>query len=125
MSMFDNLFINSDKLPVSDHEKNVLKNVRWITKDFENDLTEIYITDDNKLDINRWEMDTVPKKERPFPDDDGIKGLLGSLKRINERLERIDYHGYIYFGQVVNEKRYEFKAKFTDGILQKVEISKE
>lgn len=124
MSMFDSLFININKLPITEEERIVIGDKKeWQTKDFDCELTEIYITDDDELKINRWEYETVPKEERPYPDDDGLKGLFGCIKRVNERLETIPYHGIINFYGKHNNDWFEFFAKFTDGKL--VSISKE
>lgn len=124
MGMFDYLFIDTKMLPVSDEEKIIIVDEPgWQTKDFENVMTEIYITNDGELKINRWEYEVVPKEERPHPDDDGIAGLVGSLRRSNERLETIPHHGYVRFYTSISGKWYEFNAKFTDGKL--VEIKEE
>ena len=132
MGMFDYLFIDTNMLPISDEEKIIIGNEPgWQTKDFDNILTEIYITNDGELKINRWVYETVPKEERPHPDDDGVLGLAGSLERTNVRLETIPHHGYVNFYTFISNsestppsnKWYEFNAKFTDGKL--VEIKEE
>ena len=121
--MFDNVFINADMLPISDEEKaEIGEGHEWQTKDYENMLTEIYITDDGLLKVSQFELEEVPKKERPYPDGEGILGLMGSLKRIHERLEVLPYHGFINFYGSINKKWYSFNAKFTDGKL--IEITK-
>ncbi len=121
--MFDYLFIDTNMLPISDEEKIIIGDEPgWQTKDFDNVMTEIYITNDGELKINQWEYETVPKEERPHPDDDGIAGLVGSLRRSNERFKTIPYHGYVKFYSSINREWYEFSAKFTDGKL--IEIVK-
>lgn len=125
MGMYDNLIINIDKLPLSDEEKRLMgKNTIWQTKDFECILTEIYITDDDELKINKWNYIEVPKKERKNPDSEGLSGLCGSLKRVNERLENIYYHGHVNFYSYINENFYEFFAKFDNGKLVSIEGGK-
>jgi len=118
MGMFDYLIIDTSMLPISDEEKIILGDKPgWQTKDFDNVMTEIYITNDGELKINQWEYEVVPKEERPHPDGDGIAGLAGSLRRSNEELETIPYHGYVNFYNSINREWYEFRAKFTDGKL--------
>jgi hypothetical protein len=118
MGMFDYLFIDKNMLPISDEEKIIIGDEPgWQTKDFDNVMTEIYITNDGELKINRWEYEVVPKEERPYPDDDGIKGMAGSLRRSNEKLEVIPHHGYVRFYSSINREWHEFNAKFTDGKL--------
>lgn len=116
--MFDNLIINTDKLPITDKEKKLVnKNPNWQTKDFDCQLTEIYITDEDELKINRFEYEEVPKHERPYPNEDGLRGLMGSVKRINERLEPIYYSGELNFYSHVGNDWYEFFAQFNNGKL--------
>ncbi len=118
MGMFDNLIISTDKLPVTEEEKKLIgNNPGWQTKDFDCDMTEIYITDEGKLKINRWDYETVPRKERPYPDEDGLRSIMGSLRRINEHLEIIKHHGCVNFYSNIGKNWYEFRAKFTDGKL--------
>lgn len=121
MGMFDTIFINNNMLPISDEEKKLIgENPNWQTKDLDCDLSEIYITDNGQLTINRWELECVPKEERPYPDADGLRGLIGSMRRVNERLEVIYHHGYIKFYSSVGGKWYQFLAKFTDGRLESI-----
>ncbi|MEM6842903.1 MAG: hypothetical protein AAF632_11810 [Bacteroidota bacterium] len=123
MGMFDTLYINTNRLPISRVEKKLLgDNPEWQTKDLDNVLTEVYITDEGELKVNQWEYEEVPKEERPHPDAEGILALAGSLRRVNQRLETIPYHGYIRFYTSVTDHTetrqwYEFSAKFTDGKL--------
>ena len=120
--MFDYLMINTDKLPVSEKEKKLIgENPGWQTKDFDCTMTEIFITDDGELKINQWEYEYVPKDERPHPDDDGLLGLVGSIRRVNERLITQPYHGYVNFYSFINDDWYVFNAKFTDGKLELIE----
>jgi hypothetical protein len=125
MGMFDYLFIDTNMLPVSDEEKIIIGDEPgWQTKDFENVMTEIYITNEGELKINQWEYEVVPKEERPHPDDDGLSGLVGSLRRSNENLETIPHHGYVNFYTSISKKWYEFNAKFTDGKLVEIKRTK-
>ena len=121
MGMFDYLFIDKNMLPISDEEKIIIGDEPgWQTKDFDNVMTEIYITNDGELKINQWEYEDVHKEDRPFPDDDGIKGLFGSVRRSNEKMETIPHHGYVRFYSSINHEWYEFNAKFTDGKLVEI-----
>lgn len=125
MGMFDYLFIDTNMLPVSEEEKRIIGNKPgWQTKDFDCSLTEIYITGDGFLKINRWKYIEVPKEERPYPNDDGIKGLMGSIRRSEEKLETVEHHGYVNFYSNVGDDWYEFNAKFTDGKLVEIKGGK-
>lgn len=123
MGMYDYLFIDTNKLPISEQEKEELgSEPGWQTKDFDNLLTEVYITDEGELKINRWEYKNVPLEERPFPDGEGLLSLVGSLQRINERLETVPLTGPVrfYTGGGM-EKWYEFVAFFVKGFLLQIE----
>lgn len=125
MGMFDYLYIDTEMLPVSKEEKEAIgKNPGWQTKDWDCILTEIYITNDGELKVNEWKYVTVPKEERPHPNEEGLLGMMGSIRRENERLEKKDYHGYITFYGDINSEWYEFVAKFTDGKLTSLEGGK-
>ena len=123
MGMFDTLYISTNRLPLTRAEKKLLgENPEWQTKDWENVLTEIYITDAGEFKVNQWKYETVPKEERPHPEAEGILGLAGSMRRVDERLETIPYHGYIRFYTGIEDEQgnnlwLEFSAKFTDGRL--------
>ena len=123
MGMFDTLYINTNRLPITRAEKKLLgEHPEWQTKDLDSVLAEVYITDEGELKVNQFEYEEVPKEERPYPDGEGVRAIFGSLRRVNERLETIPYHGYIRFYTGVkdpegNNQWYEFSAKFTDGAL--------
>lgn len=126
MGMFDTLIINTDKLPVSDEEKaRIGKNPGWQTKDFDCEMTVIYITDDGELKIKEFEYEVVPKEQRPHPNAKGIMGLQGSLREVNVRLVTEPHHGNVNFYNRIGDDWYEFNTKFTDGKLVSIEGGKE
>jgi len=78
------------------------------------------ITADGRLVWRPYEMETVPRPERPYPDDDGVMGLCGSMRRIERDPEEIPFHGvlhlYHYQGEHEGGKHWwVYAAKFTDG----------
>ena len=120
MGMFDSVIIDTNKLPVSDEEKKIIGNGRdWQTKDFDCILTEIHITDELKM--NTWDQEIVPIDERPDPD----YPFIGSVRRINERLELINHTGHVNFYCDVNSDWYEFYAEFKNGKLISIEGGKD
>jgi hypothetical protein len=122
MGMFDYLFVSASLLPLTDEEKLVIKDdTEWQTKNFDRELTEVYLTNEGDIKINRWELETVPKEERPFPNETGFREIFGSLRRANERLESVTYHGIVNFYTHVEGSWIEFNAKFTDGKLVSIE----
>lgn len=126
MGMYDMLYINTNLLPLTSEEQDFIgDNHSFQTKDFDCELTEIYITDDGELKINRFEYEEVPKNERPHPDSDGILGLCGSIRRINERLELIYRHGIVNFHTYKDGVSFKFYAKFDNGKLDIITGGKE
>lgn len=112
------MIVPLSKLPISDKEKADLSGESFQTKDFDCTMTEIYITEDGKLTRNNWTYETVPEEERPYPNGEGLFGIMGSLRRVNERIEPIPFHGiFCFYGIGHSEKWYEFYAKFNDGNL--------
>lgn len=100
--MFDTLYINPDKLPISDEEKEFLKkykaNYDWQTKSLDSILATYEITDEGKLFLIKagWlEEEPINPKEIPF-------------------------HGFMNFYGTVNEKWYIFYVKFTDGKVEAI-----
>lgn len=120
MGMYDNLKINSNKLPLSDSEKiSIGDNPDWQTKDFECILSTAEITDEGRLRFLTlkygWDKDAESAMSK-------LTGKKGALITKDEKWIDIQHHGYINFYSTINDIWYEFNAKFTDGIL--VEITR-
>lgn len=117
--MYDNFFINTKKLPVSDEEKKIIgENPNWQTKDFDCMLTNIHLTDEGQLTIEKFTYGWDDTKINGF-------GTKGVLTEENVSTEIIPYHGYFNFYSNIGKDWYEFKAKFTDGKLESIEGGKE
>ncbi len=116
MGLFDHFKIDVNLLPLSEEEKLTIK-TEFQTKDFDNEMTNVEITNDGKLRIEKFKYEVVPKEERPYPNDDGIKGLFGSLKRTN-----CHWIYYDNFTGSVNfyNRDYGFEAIFITGNLDKI-----
>lgn len=136
MGMFDNLVVDLNILPdITEEDKNLLRTSdNFQTKAFENILTTVYIIKDEtlsfrhsftnekflpyKLQIKESEWEEVPKEERPYPNDEGIKSLFGSMREVNVRIVDLDYTGTFTFYDFVgfNEKRwFEFEVEVKNG----------
>jgi len=136
MGMFDNLVVDLNILPeITEEDKNLLRlSNNFQTKAFDNTLTTVYITKDEslkfkhnfngdktlpyKLQIKKSEWEDVPKEERPFPNEKGIKSLFGSIREKNIRIVDLDYTGTFTFYDFVgyNEKRwFEFISEVKNG----------
>jgi hypothetical protein len=93
------------------------------TKDLNRELVTHVITKDGRL-IREWITHTteVPNEERPYPNDEGIRGLIGSVK-IHTDSADAEFHGILNFYGTEGEhgepsyRWHEYNAKFTDGQL--------
>lgn len=95
------------------------------TKDTPDQYMTVYtITEDGRLTWRPYEMEVVPKAERPYPDDDGILGLAGSMRRVEGEPETLDFHGDIYFYTYDPKTRgeWEYRARFTEGRLAGITV---
>ena len=108
------------------------------TKDFDCEMTTLLIRADGRLLVERFEYEEVPKAERPYPDDDGLLGMCGMLRRINCRWDDLNFHGLFHFGalEVIGRhppddrgwaapifRDHDYVAKFTDGQLISLTVS--
>jgi len=119
MGMYDNLHINTDKLPVTDEEKKLIgKNPNWQTKDFDCMLTDIHITDEGELTIRKFTYGWDETQKNGF-------GTMGVLTEENVNTETIPHHGYVNFYSNIGKHWYEFFAKFTNGKLECIEGGRE
>ena len=82
-------------------------------------MTVYTITADGRLMWRPYEIEEVPREERPYPDDEGFKGLFGSIRRIEKESEAVDFHGDIYFytSNHPDVGWWEYRARFTNGKL--------
>lgn len=132
MGMFD--YVRSE-IPLPDGFTGELQ-----SKDFDCEMTEVVIRANGRLEIERFEYETTPMAERPYPDagDDSIMSLCGSMRKTNRRWEDLAYHGDFSFygyervgeqvfvplvegatvGHYEGETQWhEYTARFTDGQL--------
>jgi hypothetical protein len=123
MGMYDHLYVEDlSLLPLSDEERSLLStSTEWQTKSLDSTLTDVFITPNRRLEVLSFEYEEVPKEERPYPDDDGFMGMIGSLRRVNERRVDTGHHGYLSFYTRLADELLEFRAKFTDGVMVGIE----
>jgi len=86
-------------------------------------MTSYTITADGRLVWTPYKMDVVPKCERPHPDE-GILGLIASMRRVVKAPEAVLRHGDIYFYEYDQHSggECEYMARFTDGVLTKIDL---
>ena len=116
MGMFD--YIKCE-YPLPDKE---VQNHDFQTKDFDNAMDCYTITADGKLILHKHIWKAVPEEERPYYgepewEEGGFYQVAGSIKSVHVGDEVVDFHGIIRFYAMRGDERYEYKAKFTDGIL--------
>ena len=96
------------------------------TKSFECLLDEYTITKDGRLILHakRWEV--VPEEERPYYGKPEWKKplyrLFGSLRTVSIGDVEISYHGDVFFYTVANDKLVTFRARFTNGRLESLDL---
>ena len=111
MGMFD--YIRSE-VPLPDGFEGELQ-----TKNFRCELATHVIRADGRLILEILDhTEEVPREERPYPNDDGFRGLFGSLRSV-WRHEDANFHGIVnFYGR--GDRWHEYNAKFTDGQLVEI-----
>lgn len=95
------------------------------TKDTPDQYLTVYtITKDGYLMWRPYKMEAVPKEERPYPDEDGLLGIAGSVRRVEQEPERMDFHGDILFytSNHPDVGWWEYRARFTEGRLSSITV---
>jgi hypothetical protein len=120
MGMFDNIRC---EYPLPDGWKPGDRELQ--TKDLDCALVTHVITKQGRLLVDMGHDEPVPKEERPYPDDEGLRGFLGSIRHISQYVDS-NYHGYLNFygseGSGPTFHWHEYRAKFTDGQLVKIDL---
>jgi len=123
MGMFDHFYVEDlGLLPLTDDERALLTtSTEWQTKSLDSVLTNVYLTPAKRLEEIKFDLEEVPKSERPHPDDDGILGMMGSMRMVNKKRVDVNHHGYLNFYTSIGGKWLEFTAKFTDGVMVSID----
>lgn len=125
MGMFDSLYINIDKLPISEEEKKMFSpNEEFQTKDFDCELKVYRITDDGFLEKEEYDQRYDPEAESVISK---LSGTKGAIVFENQRTVRVDYtgdlHFYTYLGSYskpVSPNWFIFDATFKEGVLKTI-----
>ncbi len=75
------------------------------------------ITPEGRLVHETLEYEVVPKSERPYPNDDGILGLAGSMRSMPTGDVDANFHGALSFYDTIDGSWVEYAALFMDGNL--------
>ncbi|TAG40974.1 MAG: hypothetical protein EAZ32_04760 [Cytophagia bacterium] len=102
MGMFDTIWVNSKRLPLSSEEQEALSNQFFQTKSLEKLLIYYRITDEGDLEY----LDKLADSEEE-----------AQPKKSGKWVKIQDIHGYITFYTSLDKEWFEFVAKFTDGKL--------
>lgn len=92
---------------------------RYQTKDTPDQYLSEYRIVNGRLLGDEWHMESVPKAERPYPDepDDSIMSFCGSMRRVIDKADiDLNWHGYIYAVPDAGSSGL-YRAKFADGTL--------
>lgn len=121
MGMFDTVRLVGHTLP--DDGDKYREKAWWQTKDFDCQMEEVRIQN-GRLVQDRVHYEEVPKAERPHPNDDGLLGMMGSLRTVvDEKDIDMNFHGIMEFHTYISETKesFHYHAKFTDGNLVSIE----
>lgn len=94
------------------------------TKDLECLMDTYVIEEDGRLMVRSGYYEPVPEAERPYPNDKGLKGMIGSIRFVDTGWKPVDVHQRLRFYTFVNHVWYEFEATFTHGQLENIELLK-
>lgn len=88
------------------------------TKDTDDQYMTLYtITVDGRLTWHPYTMEEVPKADRPHPDADGLLGIMGSIRRVEQEAVTVPYHGDIEFYTLGDNRGWwDYRARFTEGV---------
>lgn len=92
------------------------------TKDLECLMDTYVIEEDGRLMIRSGYYETVPEEERPYPNEKGFKGLIGSLRFVDTGWKPVDAHQRLKFYTSADRTWYDFVATFTHGQLEGIEL---
>lgn len=120
--MFDELKCEYP-LPISELQDKIFQ-----TKDTPNQMLDLFvIKEDGSLWVEDYDIEDHSKaalwlKDHPgeeLPDEltDFIGRFAGCMARVNKRLVPHPFNGEIQFGDIVDNKWYNFQASFKDGQL--------
>lgn len=89
------------------------------SKDFDCALGVLLIRGDGRLLIEDCEWQSVPSEEMPNP----IFPAMGILRAVNKRWRDLNFHGdFCFYGQEPDGKWHEYLARFTHGLLEKIDV---
>lgn len=101
-------------------------NKEWFqTKDTPDQYMTLYtITSDGLLIWRPYEIVSVPKAERPYPNQDGLLGLAGCQRRVESDEKVLPFHGDIefYTSNHPDVGWWEYRARFTEGRLSRIDL---
>lgn len=114
------------ELPENIDDKN---EIGWQSKTLNDPfmLEKVKVTEDGLL-REKMHVEEVPEEERPYYDEDKENGFeselerfSGSINKVHDGWEDIDYHGMFYFYSKIGDEWYEYEVKYTDGKLEEIQ----
>lgn len=111
MGSYDKIFVNLERLPVTDKEKILLQNAEFQTNDLDRGRQDYRITDDGFLELIDWEWESIARETR--------KKIL-DYERLEDVHQDIFFHAHIYKPNKNSYQTCEFKARFSYGKLDSI-----
>lgn len=119
MGMYDHLYC---KVPLPG-EHPFDSTTEFQTKSLDCVLSIYVIEEDGRLMERQGHYEEVPKEERPYPDDDGFRGMVGALRFVDTGWAPVDVHQRVTFYAMSGDRWFDFTATFTHGQLEGIELS--
>jgi len=88
------------------------------TKDLECVMNTYVIEEDGRLMVKAGYYEDIPLAERPYPNADDWKKLIGSMRFVETGWEPVDVHQRVVFYGNTNGVWYDYEATFTHGRLE-------
>lgn len=118
MGMFDDLRC---EYPLPDCPIDA-KGLTFQTKSLDCVMDFYTITKTGELRHDVWVYESVPKSERPYPNDDGLLGVAGSLRKsVISPNVLVDYDGLVeFYHYIKNGESLDYIALFEKGHLKSI-----
>lgn len=92
------------------------------TKSLDCMMDEYVIEEDGQLLVHTGTYEVVPKEQRPYPNDEGIRGVIESLTFVSTGWKPVDAHQRVCFYGDRDNIWYEWETMFTHGKLEGIVV---
>lgn len=124
MGLYDEVTCKFPLPNLAEDEKHIQEAV-FQTKSLDPSMDHYTINEQGRLIFNRVEIEVLPEEERPYYgkkewDGSPLLQMAGAFKMIPMEDIDMEYHGDIYIYEFIDGKWVEFKVRFTEGSVSKI-----